>query len=241
MPIPLALAAGVSSVVAAGGLGTYAALSSGSQLFGRTLIAGNDPNEAALTFDDGPNGDTTLRLLDVLARHNAKATFFVIGRFVREQPQIVRAIHAAGHLVGNHTMTHPWLHIQTHARIREELFGCNAIIEDALGAPVRYFRPPHGARRPFVLRYAAELEMTPVQWNVIVGDWNLHPAAQLAARVGRGIARNQRRGHGTNIVLHDGFDGALGAPRISTVEAVDLLLPAWAAKGIRPVRVDVWA
>jgi len=241
MPTPLALTAvGLAAAVAAGGLGTYAALSPGSQLFGRTLIAGSDPNEVALTFDDGPNGDTTLRLLDVLAHHDAKATFFVIGRFVREQAGIVRAIHAAGHLVGNHTMTHPWLHMQTHARIREELDGCNAAIENTLGEPVRYFRAPHGARRPFVLRYAAELGLTPVQWNVIAFDWNPHPAADLIRRVEHGIARNFSRKRSSNILMHDGGDTGLGADRTPTVEAVEQLLKSFPAKGIRTVRVDAW-
>ena len=241
MPTPLALtAAGLSAAVAACGLGTYAALSAGSQLFGRTLIASSNPNEVALTFDDGPNGDTTLRLLDVLARRNAKATFFVIGRFVREQPGIVRAIQQAGHLLGNHTMTHPWLHMQSHARIREELAGCNAAIEDTLGEPVRFFRAPHGARRPFVLRFARELGLTPVQWNVIAYDWNSHPATSLAARIERGIAGNVSRKRSSNILMHDGGDRALGAGRAPTIEAVDQLLRSFPAKGIRPVRVDAW-
>jgi peptidoglycan/xylan/chitin deacetylase (PgdA/CDA1 family) len=241
MTAPLALSAvGFAAAVAAGGLGTYAALSPGSQLFGRTLIAGSDPNEVALTFDDGPNGDTTMRLLDVLARHEAKATFFVIGRFVREQPEIVRAIHAAGHLVGNHTMTHPWLHIQSHRRIREELLGCNQAIEDVLGEPVRYFRAPHGARRPYVLRYAGELGLTAVQWNIIAFDWNPHPSADLIRLVEHGIARNLGRRRSSNILMHDGGDTGLGADRIPTVEAVDEFLTSFRAKGMRTVRVDAW-
>ncbi|SFS04657.1 Polysaccharide deacetylase [Granulicella pectinivorans] len=238
----LGIAGAVAGVaVAAGGLGTYGALSAGSQLFGQTLIAGNDPNEVALTFDDGPNGDTTMRLLDVLARHQAKATFFVIGGFVKQQPEVVRAIRAAGHIVGNHTMTHPWLHIQTHARIREELAGCNKVIEDVLGEPVRYFRAPHGARRPYVVRYARELGMVPVQWNVIVGDWNPYTARVLEERVKAGIRRAQRSGKSTNVVLHDGWDRVLGgADRLPTVEMVDTLLTRCAERRIRMVGVDAW-
>ena len=74
---------------------TYAALSPGSQLFGPTIVAGNDPTEAALTYDDGPNDVATDALLDLLARHNARATFFMIGSFVRQRPEIVRRVHAA--------------------------------------------------------------------------------------------------------------------------------------------------
>ena len=230
--------------VAAAGLGyglwTYAARSPGSQLFGRTLIAGRDPNEAALTFDDGPNGDTTLRLLDLLARHQARATFFLIGRFVRQQPEIVRAIAQAGHLIGNHTVTHPPLHRQSAHRIREELAGCSAALEDTLGQPVRFFRAPHGARRPYVLQLVREMGMVPVQWNVMGVDWKGDPAATVATRVVRGVAFQRRLGHGSNILLHDGGDRALGIDRTPTLEAVERLLVGFRAEGIRLVGVDAW-
>src|SRR5260370_22611176 len=149
---------------------TYAALSAQSQLFGKVLIASRDPNEIALTYDDGPNDIVTERLLDVLAHHNVRATFFLIGRFVRQRPQIVRAIAASGHLIGNHTMTHPWLAWQSSSRIRQELAGSNAVLEDTLRIPILYFRAPHGARRPAVLSIARSLGLTPVQWNIIPAD-----------------------------------------------------------------------
>src|SRR6266436_4786432 len=109
---------------------TYAALSAQSQLFGKALIAGRDPSEIALTYDDGPNDIVTERLLDVLAHHNVRATFFLIGRYVSQRPQIARAIASSGHLIGNHSMTHPWLAWQSSARIRQELTDCNALLED---------------------------------------------------------------------------------------------------------------
>ena len=107
-----------AAVVATAGTLTYAALSAQSQLFGPTLIAPAKPNEIALTYDDGPNPVATPRLLEVLARHNVRATFFLIGNFVRQCPALVRDIAAAGHLIGNHTMTHPWLAFHSAARIR---------------------------------------------------------------------------------------------------------------------------
>src|SRR3981189_3164487 len=165
---------------------TYAALSAESQLFGKVLIASRNPNEIALTYDDGPNDIATERLLDVLAHHNIRATFFLIGRYVRQRPQIARAIASAGHLIGNHTMTHPWLAWQSSARIRQELTGCNAILEDTIGVPVRYFRAPHGARRPAVLNIARSLGLTPVQWNIIPGDWQRIGAEEIASRTVRG-------------------------------------------------------
>ena len=221
---------------------TYAALSAQSQIFGKVLIAGGDPNEVALTYDDGPNDIVTERLLEVLARHNVRASFFFIGNYVRQRPQIVRAVSSAGHLIGNHTMTHPWLAWQSATRIREELAGCNALLEDTLGVPIRYFRAPHGARRPAVLSIARSLGLTPIQWNIIAGDWQPVGAEEIASRVVRGITRNQQQNRASNIVLHDGGQRALGQPRLPTVEATDLLIQKYNGQtGTKFVTVDSWA
>jgi len=235
----LALAAASLSATAAATL-AYAALSPGSQLFGRTLIAGSDPNEAALTYDDGPNDAVTESLLDTLAAHNARATFFVIGRYVRQRPELVRRIRAAGHLVGNHTETHPWLAWQSARTIHEELRACNQAIEDALGEPVRYFRPPHGARRPAVFRAAAELGLTTVQWNVMGMDWQPIGTDRILSHIDRGLTRARSRGTGANILLHDGSQHGLGADRTATVASTAALLVRFAADGTRTVTVDAW-
>jgi peptidoglycan/xylan/chitin deacetylase (PgdA/CDA1 family) len=219
----------------------YAALYPRSQLFGSVLVAPAKPNEIALTYDDGPNDEVTQRLLEVLARHQVHATFFLIGRFVRQRTQLVRELAAAGHVIGNHSTTHPWLPWQTNARIRQELADCNAALEDTLGAPVRYFRPPHGARRPYVLRAARELGLTPVNWNIIAGDWVPVEPSTIVSRVGRGIARNQRRGHASNVVLHDGGHLGIGAPRMPTVEATDLILQRYKPTGTNFVTIETWA
>lgn len=220
----------------------WATLSPGSQLCGPTLIAGRDPAEFALTFDDGPNDAATQRLLDLLARHRVRATFFLIGRFVRLRPAVARAVQAAGHLIGNHTATHPWLVVESPRRVREELAACNAAIEDAIGEPVQFFRPPHGARRPDVLRTARDLGLTPVLWNAMGYDWRpaLTPA-QIAAHLERGIAANRRRGRGSNLLLHDGSHTAIGVDRSRSIEAVRLLLERHPPAATRYVTVGAWS
>jgi peptidoglycan/xylan/chitin deacetylase (PgdA/CDA1 family) len=238
--VQLAAAAVLSSAAAAGGL-AYAALWPQSQLFGRVLVAGSNPGEIALTYDDGPNDDATERLLEVLARHEVHATFFLIGTFARQRPALARAIAAAGHLVGNHTMTHPWLSWQSATRIREELAGCNAVLEDTLGAPVRFFRPPHGARRPVVLRTARELGLTAVQWNITAFDWNPIGAEKILANVTRGIAHNRQRGRASNVLMHDGGHLGLGQPRLPTVEATRRLLELHKDTQTKFVTVADWA
>jgi peptidoglycan/xylan/chitin deacetylase (PgdA/CDA1 family) len=238
-PITEAAVALAATGLLAGGC-AYAALYPASQLFGKAIVAGSNPNEIALTYDDGPNPAATGRLLDVLARQEVRATFFLIGGFVRQRPDLARAISAAGHLVANHTMTHPWLAWQSAARIREELAGCNLALEDAIGAPVRYFRPPHGARRPYVLRLAGELGLTTVQWNVTCFDWNPHPPEAILAHAVRGVLRNRRRGRGSNVLLHDGGHWGLDAPRLGTVEATDQLITRYKQSGANFVTVDAW-
>lgn len=237
------MAGSIGAAMCAGaGVWTYASLAPESQLFGRTMVAGQSAAEFALTYDDGPNDPWTERLLEVLAGSQVRATFFLIGRYVRQRPDLVRAIAAGGHLIGNHTVTHPWLAMQSSKRVREELAGCNAALEDVLGKPVRFFRPPHGSRRPEVLRAARELGLTAVMWNAMGFDWRVNTtAAGIAAHLERGIARNQHRGRGSNLLLHDGGHVAMGADRSQSVEATRMILERFAPGKTRYVGVDAWA
>jgi len=122
------LAAGVYSAIGlAGAAGlsiggyTYASRWPGSQLFGRTLVAPRRPRELALTYDDGPNPNWTPRLLDVLAEHHVRATFFMVGRFVKAEGDLARRVFEAGHLIGNHSWSHPRLDRTPIDVIRAEL------------------------------------------------------------------------------------------------------------------------
>lgn len=214
----------VAGAAALAGATAYGLLNSQSQWFGPVLVAPPGSHQLALTFDDGPNPVATPRLLEVLARHGARATFFLIGEHVRREPALTREIAAAGHRIGNHTETHPWLPRHGNSFIRQEIGTCQKTLEDTLGAPVTLFRPPHGARRPAVLAAARALGMETVLWNLILGDWHPVPAETIHARLEKGIARNRRRGVGTNLVLHDGGQHSSGAPRLPTVRAVEMLL-----------------
>ncbi len=234
----IAASAGAAAL-AVGGF-YYAALWPASRLFGRSLIAGNDAAEVALTYDDGPNDPYTGQLMDVLARHHVRATFFVIGRYVRQKPQIVRALHHAGHLIGCHTMTHPKLMYMSRQRIRAEIADATALIEDTIGDRVRFFRPPFGARNPSVFHVATQLRLTPVLWNVTSWDWNAKSAAEIELRLQRGIERNQRRHRGSNVLMHDGGHLEMGSDRRRTVTATANLLAAASSRDIRFVTLDRW-
>ncbi|HEY2498458.1 MAG TPA: polysaccharide deacetylase family protein [Candidatus Angelobacter sp.] len=213
----------------------YATMSPGSQLYGRTLTHGNDPQQMALTFDDGPNDPHTLHLLDVLAKHDAKATFFLIGQYVRQRPEIARAILAAGHEIGNHTYSHPNLIFVSARRLRQELEDCNKALEDAVGMKVSLFRPPFGGRRPNVLRTAHALGLQPIMWSVTAYDWSANSAEAVVEKVKQQV-QSHRKPKTEIILLHDGGHLTFGADRSRTVNATGQLLQAYAEK--RFVRVS---
>lgn len=213
---------------AAVGYAAYATMSPASQLYGRTLTHGSDHGQMALTFDDGPNDPYTQRLLDLLAQREAKATFFLIGKYVRQRPEIARAIHAAGHCIGNHTFNHPNLILVSAARLRQELEDCRKALEDAIGASATLFRPPFGGRRPNVIRTARSLDLETVMWSVTGYDWNAKTAEEIIAKVTRQVDSRGRR-QSEIILLHDGSHLGFGADRSRTVEATRVLLEKYSA------------
>ena len=244
------LADGVSvGLGAVAGLGlvaggyAYAAMWPGSQIFGKALIAPRNPDgeagELALTFDDGPNPAWTPQLLDVLARYGVKATFFMVGKYGFQQPGLVRRIVADGHLVGNHSWSHPNLAVTAALKVDKELLRTRDTLEQISGVAVRYFRPPFGARRPHVLRTARYLGMTPVLWNAITTDWSEPRADRIGQRLCAKIDGNERRGWATNLVLHDGGHLEPEANRGPSVCAAGQILARYATTH-RFVRLDAW-
>jgi peptidoglycan/xylan/chitin deacetylase (PgdA/CDA1 family) len=172
-----------------------------------------------------------MRLLEVLARHGVQATFFLIGRYVEQRPDIVREIANAGHVIGNHTFAHPLLIFKSGTEVRKELLACGAAVQDAIGEHSNLFRPPFGGRRPAVLRIARELGLEPVMWNVTGYDWNAPPAAVIERKVSRKI-----RG-GDVILLHDGGHQQMGADRAQTILATDNLIQRYKREGYEFVTI----
>jgi peptidoglycan-N-acetylglucosamine deacetylase len=228
-----------------GGLGlsaggcAYAAMWPDSQLFGKTLTAPRKPGELALTFDDGPNPAWTPQLLDLLAEREVKATFFLVGSFAEAEPELVRRIAGSGHLIGNHSWSHPNLAVTKADRVTEELERTSAVLEQISGLKVRFFRPPFGGRRPFVLRTARRLGMEPVLWNAITTDWETPSADAIAGRLAQTVDGLERRGRAANIVMHDGGHKGLGANRGPSVAAAGKLVEKYKGKH-RFVTVDAW-
>jgi peptidoglycan/xylan/chitin deacetylase (PgdA/CDA1 family) len=222
MLAPFLAGAATAAVITAG----YQSMAPTGQWYGRTFTgSARGVKQLALTYDDGPNHPHTLRLLEVLAKHEVYATFFLVGRYVRQRPDIVRQVAEAGHIIGNHTFTHPFLALKSAAEIRKELTDCSAAIQDAIGDHSSLFRPPFGSRRPAVLRIAHELGLEPIMWDVTGYDWNAPPAAAIETRVA-----TQIKG-GNVILLHDGGHKQMGADRSQTVQATDHLIARYKSEG----------
>jgi peptidoglycan/xylan/chitin deacetylase (PgdA/CDA1 family) len=223
----LVLAAGAAAVTAG-----YQSMAPTGQWFGRAFCRSARPSkQIALTFDDGPNDPHTLNLLDVLSRHSISATFFLIGKYVKRRPDLVVEVAKRGHVIGNHTLTHPYLTFESAARIRDQIVQCRDAIEDAVGEHSNLFRPPWGARRPAVFRIVRELGLDPIMWSVTGYDWNAPSADYIEQKVTSRI-------HGGDVVLlHDGGHAQFGADRSATVAVVDRLLSRYKAGGYEFVTI----
>ena len=222
----------VGGVCAAGGLFAWGTLAPGSQIFGRTLRRLDDASCMAITFDDGPNPIVTPGVLEILARHNATATFFLIGQRVRAFPALAREIAERGHAIGNHTETHPSLTFLTPGRIAEELDRCDEAIVSATGKSPRWMRPPYGYRSPLLdgivrRRGGAGVAM----WNVAARDWRTHAPEPV-------IQRLHRARGGDIVLLHDGDHRVLEGKRAHVVMALEYWLPRWRDAGIQFVSLD---
>ena len=223
-----ALAVTAAAACAAG----YQTMAPRGQWYGQTFTGlRRGSKKLALTFDDGPNDPYTLRLLDVLAKHDVRATFFLIGRFACQCPEIARKVGDAEHVIGNHTFNHPLLIFKPESEIRSELTECEAALSDAVGAHSDLFRPPFGGRRPAVLRIAREIGLQTVMWNVTGYDWNAKSAEEIERKVG-----NQVRG-GDVILLHDGGHQAMGIDRSFTIGAVERMISRYKGKGYQFVTI----
>jgi len=220
--------AAITGLCAAG----YQSMAPTGQWFGRTFTGlEHGAKKLALTYDDGPSDPTTLELIEVLGKHDVHATFFMIGRYVQRHPDIARAVAAAGHVIGNHTFTHPNLIFSSTLQTRLQIEECTRSLTDAVGKHSRLFRPPFGGRMPRSLSIARSLQLEPIMWNVTGWDWNTPSAEHVEHKVS-----NQIRG-GDVILLHDGSHLRPDVDRGHTVRATDRLIARYKAEGYEFVTI----
>ncbi len=153
---------------------------------------------AYLTFDDGPTTVMTRPLLDLLARFDVQASFFLLGSYAAQHPHLVRDLQAAGHTIGNHTFTHPDAWRAPETQVLEELESTTKLLEDQLGAALRWMRPPYGRFTRSMRSWCLARRQRMTMWDVMPGDFL--PSASIA-KIERRILRQVRPG--SIIVLHD--------------------------------------
>lgn len=175
----------------------------------------------ALTFDDGPDPKWTPQVLAVLRRYRVPATFFVVGKNVAGNRQLVRNEAAAGHSVQNHTWSHAYLTRLPAGGYSHQIDDTTRAIEGQTGAPVRCARPPYGALNAAALNQLGARQLTTVTWSVDPSDYRRPGAGVIAQRV---VASTRAGGI---ILLHDG-----GGNRAQTVAALPAIIEGLRARGL---------
>lgn len=182
----------------------YGSYSISSSFYLKSLCRGSDSSGGvAITFDDGVDPRMTPKVLDVLRRHGAKATFFIIGEKACRYPEIVKQIVADGHTIGNHSYYHQgYFPMKSTAEIRAEIQMCSEVLRSATGLDVRFFRPPFGVTNPMVGRAVRQSALTSIGWSIRSLDTMGRDMSRTSARV------TSRLKAGSVVLLHDNLEGA---------------------------------
>jgi peptidoglycan/xylan/chitin deacetylase (PgdA/CDA1 family) len=172
---------------------------------GRTMV---------LTFDDGPDPRYTPHILDTLAEYDVRAMFFVCGEMAVDNQDLLARMADDGHVVGNHTWTHPLLTRLKRSQIRSEMKRTSDVIENAYGERPLWFRAPYGAWNRAAFQLGAEMGMEPLAWTVDTLDWTTPGTRTIVDRVEDGAAP------GVVVLSHDA-----GGNRSQSVRALRRYLP----------------
>ncbi len=216
----------VSLLVAILTLLAYGSFSISSGIYLRSLCRSRDAvGEVALTFDDGVDPTITPKVLEVLDRYSAKATFFIVGQRAEQHPEIVREIVRRGHSIGNHTYYHKGsFPLQSREDMRSEIARCSALLEQITKKRITLFRPPFGVTNPMVAAAVRSLSLTSVGWSIRSLDTLGQPLERVERRVVRALKG------GAVILLHDNREGA--------ELLLDSILKALDNRGLRSVTID---
>jgi peptidoglycan/xylan/chitin deacetylase (PgdA/CDA1 family) len=213
----------------------YASTSPKSEFFGKVIYNINTHKKiVALTFDDGPNGKYTKRVIDILDREGVKATFFLIGKNVETYPEIAREIVAHGHAIGNHSYTHPWLlPLENKKSILSEVDKAEEAICNATGESPKIFRPPHGLRSLWMDNIIHKEGYTIFTWDNMTTDYM--PGTNERKIAEKILAKVHP---GSIIVLHDGLNLKHEVNRENMIEALTVIIKKLKKEGYEFVTLD---
>jgi peptidoglycan-N-acetylglucosamine deacetylase len=197
----------------------------------------------ALTFDDGPDDELTPAVLDILDDFGVKATFFLVGLYVTQRPDLVREVLSRGHEIGNHTWTHPDLTRADPDEVRRQLEWCEDAIYAAAEVTTPYFRPPRGLLSGVSVRLARESSKEIVLWSVGRGVAGVGTPEAISSHILDTVA------HGDVVGLHDGTGreamrtdlegpGYIRLRRRAEIEALPSVLEGLADRGVHATTVS---
>ena len=175
----------------------------------------------ALTFDDGPNFKNTNRILDILEKNNARATFFVVGRNLDKKAETLKRIHNLGNQIGNHTYNHKNLSKLSADQILYEVESVNQKLEKIIGEGAKIVRVPYGSANQTVLN---TIKYPIIMWNVDTRDWETKNTNSTI----REIRKNAKDGN--IILMHDLYD--------TTAAACETIIPELINKGFQLVTIE---
>ena len=182
--------------------------------------------QMALTFDDGPHGDVTRELLDLLDEFDVKATFFVVGKMVKDRKVLTKEMFDRGHELANHSFSHPNLSKLSLDDLLTEYKATSLLIEKVTGEMPRYCRPPGGRMNTNVLQAASALGMSTVYWDNNPGDYKFEHPEPILSRL-----RYERK-NGSIVLMHSGIP--------ATVEALRKFIPESRRLGYEFVLISEW-
>lgn len=188
-----------------------------------------DKPVVAITFDDGPDKRFTPQILDVLKKHNVKATFFVMGSRVNGHPEVAKRIVEEGHAIGNHTYWHPQLYKESLYRLKWEVTETDKALKEVVGFEPNLFRPPYGGLTDEIVMELGRMDYKVIGWNVDSLDWKEIGAEEILTNIESNLKP------GAIILLHSG--GNWDQDLSGGVEALDLLIPKLKKQGIRIITI----
>jgi len=208
-------------------------------IYSHTQIFGYFPNGVkserkiiALSFDDGPNPPDTENLLNILAKHEVRATFFTPAKNIEKFPELAKKIIAAGHVIGNHSYSHSFSNHFRTLSFDQEIVQAQKTIKNIIGLEPALYRPPWLFKHSFLLKNLKRHQITPVS-GFFCSNWEIwHASAQRIYRDTLKVVAP-----GRIIIFHDGFD-TKGGRRQGSIGAIDLLIPELKRQGYEFLSVD---
>lgn len=223
MTIPLWIYGGIFLVLI--GVMVYGSATIQSGFYLPAICQVPSKDQVAITFDDGPFGESTAAILDTLKANHVSATFFCIGDRIATQPELVQRMHREGHLVANHSKTHhPLIDFSSSKKWAAEITSVNQQIEVLTGKSPRFFRPPYGVTTPHLAKALQETDMLTIGWNLRSFDTVAGTLEKVLNKIRHQVSP------GSILLFHDSAS--------VTVQGLQNVLDLLDQRSLQPVRLD---